>query len=484
MYCQGRATPRHSTMPLPRSTLTVNVVIALAALAPAGAAANTACPTTRYDAPPVIFSDLVATSALPTVVASAGVGDAEKAALAEGHQVLVDFIGGASPTYAFLLEPGGDDAAYASMEASFETMMGSASLGSDTFRDARGQAQGATGGAFYMGRGGEACACEQKKITAAGLYYVLGPGDDANGVGERAVHELGHAVQAMKGDYPPTWLMEGGAVHLECLLNEKLSWGSMSYSDSFLYGGGRGGVVPNFLKFYASPYGRTHGLGKSGENACLTDNGEYGDLCGSADSETLITANADAGNAQYMWYDVGAVAIAWAIEKSGKTSAQFWQAKGSDGFWNAITPWDGYDYVAHLPKDCPEDAGWKGAFLNFTGTYTTMTAFYAAFDAWAVTATQADVLAILETDADVRAMTATAFDASQGVDGAAHDPCSGFDDDDSASSDDTAASASSDDTAASASTDGTAASASSDAAMKGFVWLGAALVAAAAATTA
>ena len=474
-------------MPLPRSTLTVNVVIALAALAPAAAAANTACPTTRYDAPPVIFSDLVATSTLPTVVASANVGDAEKAALAEGHQALVDFIGGASPTYAFLLEPGGGDAAYASMEASFETMTGSASVGSDTFRDARGQAQSATSGAFYMGRGGEACACEQKKITAAGLYYVLGPGDEPNGVGERAVHELGHAVQFMKGDYPPTWLIEGGAVHLECLLNEKLSWGTMSYSDSFLYGGGRGGVVPNFLKFYASPYGVEHGLGKSGENACLTDNGEYGDLCGSADSETVITAGAEAGNAQYMWYDVGAVAIAWAINKSGKTSAQFWQAKGSDGFWNAISPWDGYDYVAHLPKDCPEDAGWKGAFLNFTGTYTTMTAFYAAFDAWAVTATQADVLAILESDADIRAMTATAFDASQGVDGTAHDPCAGFDDDASAcsaSSDDDASASSDDDASASSDDDASASSASSDAAMKGFVWLGSALVAVAAVATA
>jgi hypothetical protein len=433
-------------MPFTRSTLTVNVVIALAALAPAGAAAgsdanNGPCPTTRHDAPPVIFSDLNATSALPTVVASAGVGDAEKAALAEGHQALVNFIGGASPTYAFLLEPGGDDAAYASMEASFETMMGSASLGSDTFRQARGQAQGAEGGAFYMGRGGEACACKQKKITAAGLYYVLDPPEfDPNGVGvgERAVHELGHAVQAMKGDYPPFWLMEGGAVHLECLLNEKLSWGSNSYSDMFLYSGGRGGVVPNFLKFYASPYGREHGLGKSGENTCI------GNLCGSADSVAVITAGADAENAQYMWYDVGAVAIAWAIEKSGKTSAQFWLAKGSDGFWNAITPWDGYDYVKHLPKDCPEDAGWKGAFLNFTGTYTTMAEFYAAFDAWAVTATQADVLAILESDADIRAMTATAFDASQSVDGAAHDPCAGY----------------------------------SGAATKGSAWLGAALVAA------
>jgi hypothetical protein len=73
-----------------------------------------------------------------------------------------------------------------------------------------------------------------------------------------------------------------------------------------------------------------------------------------------------------------------------------------------------------------------------------MTAFYAAFDAWAVTATQADVLAILESDADIRAMTATAFDASQSVDGAAHDPCAGY----------------------------------SGAATKGSAWLGAALVAA------
>ena len=193
----------------------------------------------------------------------------------------------------------------------------------------------------------------------------------------------------------------------------------------------------------------------------------------------VITAGADAENAQYMWYDVGAVAIAWAINKSGKTSAQFWQAKGSDGFWNAISPWDGYDYVAHLPKDCPEDAGWKGAFLNFTGTYTTMTAFYAAFDAWAVTATQADVLAILESDADIRAMTATAFDASQGVDGTAHDPCAGVDDDASASS-----ASSDDDASASSDDDASASSASSDAAMKGFVWLGSALVAAAAVATA
>ena len=82
-----------------------------------------------------------------------------------------------------------------------------------------------------------------------------------------------------------------------------------------------------------------------------------------------------------------------------------------------------------MPKDCPEDAGWKGAFLNFTGTYTTMTAFYAAFDAWAVTATQADVLAILESDADIRWRCRARIQAAGRRARSAHDPCAGFDDD-------------------------------------------------------
>ena len=76
-------------------------------------------------------------------------------------------------------------------------------------------------------------------------------------------------------------------------------------------------------------------------------------------------------------------------------------------------------------------------------------------------------------------MTATDFDASQGVDGTAHNPCAGVDDDASASS-----ASSDDDASASSDDDASASSASSDAAMKGFVWLGSALVAAAAVATA
>ena len=45
---------------------------------------------------------------------------------------------------------------------------------------------------------------------------------------QRAVHEYTHAVQTMYGDQPPRWLIEGGAVHVECLLSHKIPgarWG-------------------------------------------------------------------------------------------------------------------------------------------------------------------------------------------------------------------------------------------------------------------
>ena len=41
-----------------------------------------------------------------------------------------------------------------------------------------------------------------------------------------------------------------------------------------------------------------------------------------------------------------------------------------------------------------------------------MNAFYAEFDTWARTATEADVLAILESDTNVETMTATKFDVT------------------------------------------------------------------------
>jgi hypothetical protein len=218
---------------------------------------------------------------------------------------------------------------------------------------------------------------------------------------------MAHAVQMMKGDQPPVWLVEGGAVHLDCLLNKKLSSSSTSYSRMMTSEGGifSNGIIEGFLAYYASPHGQSTGL-KGGETWCDSET-----PCGTAD--TVATINAGATlihgmqvNAQLLFYHVGAIATAWAIHNANKTSATLWQSS-SEGFWNAITPWDGYGGNGWT-SDCPEDKGWKKAFTSFSG-HDDMDAFYSAFHAWATTATESDVLAILEPDEDVEAMYSGAF---------------------------------------------------------------------------
>ena len=396
-------------------------IAAFAAFAPAFAE-NTTCPSAERDNnAPVPFSGLVASSDPPTIVASSGISADLIAKVSEGHQVTINFTGGASPVYAFLIELGGEDAAYASMETSFQSMTGSEADGTSVFNRFVNDWKVATEGFQYKGNGGYACACSQKKETAAGLYYAAGPDDTNERLGASAIHEMAHAVQMMKGDQPPVWLVEGGAVHLDCLLNKKLSSSSDSYSRMMTSKGGMfsNGIIEGFLAYYASPHGQSTGL-KGGETWCDSET-----PCGTAD--TVATINAGAAlifgmqvNAQLLFYHVGAIATAWAIHNANKTSATLWQSS-SEGFWNAITPWDGYGGNG-WPSDCPEDKGWKKAFTSFSG-HDDMDAFYSAFHAWATTATKSDVLAILEPDEDVEVMYSGVFNPQCAMSGTAHDPC-------------------------------------------------------------
>ncbi len=78
-------------------------------------AGDATCPTNpepRGCNAPTMFSKMRKSSTLPTVVASAGITRDFKDKLNEGHRVLIDFAGGASPTTAYILEGGGADAAY------------------------------------------------------------------------------------------------------------------------------------------------------------------------------------------------------------------------------------------------------------------------------------------------------------------------------------------------------------------------------------
>ena len=385
-----------------RSTSFLALYIAIAAVHPV-AAQDTKCPSARDCNAPMPYSELQSTKELPKIVASAGISDDVKAKLNHGHQAVVDFMGGVKPVNAYIFEQGGSDAAYEPMRSIFCDQT-TDRYGNCQFDSQVQQAQNG-GGQYFKGGGGMKCACSHFVETSAALYYLPSASDTAQTVAERAVHELCHAVQMKAGDNIPTWLMEGGAVQMECLLNKKLSWGTMSYSECLKGSGGRGvSTIQAFLDTYASSYGSENGLIKGSFMDC---NG----FVGASDKfETIKAGGLDPP--QKLFYDTGAIAIAWAINKSGKTSKDFWTSKTEGtGFWNAIVPYDRYDYQKYGPDACPDGMGWKRAFCNFTG-HGSMNAFYAEFDTWARTATEANVLAILESDTNVETMTATKFDVT------------------------------------------------------------------------
>ena len=108
--------------------------IFLALIAAAGHVdANTRCGiASRGCNAPGQFSGMKKSTTRPTVVASTGITQDFKDKLNEGHQVLINFAGGANPTFAYILEGGGADAAYADFktknceETTFEGYCGAA----------------------------------------------------------------------------------------------------------------------------------------------------------------------------------------------------------------------------------------------------------------------------------------------------------------------------------------------------------------------
>ncbi len=386
----------------------------IAAVAPA--VADTTCPSNaRGCNAPMMFSNLTASKTLPTIVVSTGITQDFKDKLDEGHQVLINFAGGATPTTAYILETGGTDAAYADFKTK-HSQQTDADSSDRLITQAKNMA--ADGEAAFKGGGGRDCACGHSRESSAGLYYIIGSARSgaSEHVGERGIHEMAHVTQMSRGEYFPDWLKEGGAVQLECLLRKKLSWITSTYEDCFKNGGGRSGIIGNFLNYYASSYGKANGLQKGEGREC-------GDFV-PANSDSAATMKA--GGLTTTWdlhYDTGAVAIAWVIAKANISSKQFWQSDvAGKGFWNAVTPWAGYKYDVGHQGECPDDKGWKKALLDITG-HPCMAAFYAEFDVWAAKATAADVVAILEAQCDVDAQTAEVFDLSTAKSGSSIDPC-------------------------------------------------------------
>lgn len=195
-------------------------------------------------------------------------------------------------------------------------------------------------------------------IAQAQLHYLPGI----------VAHEYAHIFQGWAtGDgLLPVWLIEGGAVQLQCLMAQALaadlgytrlsSREDVSYSDCFQYGGGRQSVVDQALiavRDHGSDALRLH---EASQNSITTDLGA-------------------------VFYDLGAVAIAFAIHHAnshfasdgGRTSAHFWTSP-SKGFWHRI----GKVSISSGDLTTNEGEGWRRALCDFTG-FATMSAFYDAF---------------------------------------------------------------------------------------------------------
>ena len=306
-----------------------------------------------------------------------------QAAIEAGHKAAADFLGGVSNVSAFLWEMNGaDDSVYANVKTAY---CANADITGTSYCDQNAQSyinSAKAGQPKYAVEGGKSECCGGHNVnTRNGIYYTPSPTnemDDAT-LSVLAAHEFTHVYQAMKGDYPPAWLMEGGAVHVQAMMTHKFPQNSgfvNTYRKAFEFAGGRQKPsIEGTIAYYNTTVGKTQGL-KHAEDRCC------GDSCGIGLPESQLPMDGA------VYYDIGAVAIAFAIHRSNRTSSDFWRNPNlGQGFWNTIpastTTWD---YLNGHASQVQEGQGWKRAFTAFTG-YANMDDFYAAFNTWAKSAT-------------------------------------------------------------------------------------------------
>eukprot|EP00941_MAST-03F_sp_MAST-3F-sp1_P003534 g3534.t1 len=318
----------------------------------------------------------------PTYVTQANYNPQWLAKTKEGVDIVRTFLGSASDTLITSMVGGGTDADYATVVQECKTFI--SKYGSDISTHACSnvvsQAKQNTG-SFYLS-GFEDCICQRHTYIAAPIFMIPRSNDPnlmASEFVARAIHEYTHVVQKALGSPVPAWTMEGGAVLNECLFSNRLD-NPETFSDCLTTGGGRGGVVKNLRKLYLKDP-TIKWLTKYGTDwPCQGDNPPNGHPPGlKAGEET-----------SWIYYDAGAYAMAFAVVKAnenhqndgGRTFVDLWNGEGKKGFWHSIGSYE-IDSMNGWPSMVPEGSGWKKALAEFTG-YTTVTDFYAAFEAHVV----------------------------------------------------------------------------------------------------
>jgi len=359
---------------------------------------------------PTFFSDMTMAAAGDSIVygKSANFDSATELAVKAGIDVAVNFLGQVSPVYVFLFEPGGTDQDYATLMDEACAWTEDHGGDCDGLKGAKSNAQ--NGGGQYYASGISNCqTCsdveKENVLTGVSLYFLPTDSDVASPgfLSGLAVHEYTHAFQKAAGGSPPSWLMEGGAVLNQCALGLATGLWS-SFAGCLTHGGGGGGIVPNTRALYQSSPGTTF-LASYGEDWCCGGN------CPATPGFDPDYAPAGVPSFRLLYYDVGAVAILFAVERAnanhvgdgGRTLVDFWSSPGSAGFWHAIDPHP-ISYTADWPSDVPEGKGWRKALSDFTG-YADTAAFYADFEAYMATApSQAAMLARFAPDDSAMAL--------------------------------------------------------------------------------
>lgn len=354
------------------------------------------CPRTRGCNAPQPYSTMSLDESSPTYFSSAGFPADLEAAVARGVDLAAAFLGRVGPVPVVMMELEKDASAYSSMTAAVKAWKG---FGFDIQEEVDDAMDRTCDGRdedhcqdqcswddddeicrkneAYYASSRSSCMCGGYAIEYVPLFFAIhGDKETPKNIQQRAIHEYAHAFQFSRGGVWANFLVEGGAVLLECVVGEYYDdWGGDLEPWAYCLRE----VARNALEVYA--YGNWTRAVPS--KAALTVDWE----CPGDDPWPA----ADPANMQRkVFYDLAAVVVLFAVERGGGDYAEFFA--GPTGPYLARAPYADIDHVDDWPSAVPEGAGWRKAVTDWTGDEK-VDDIFAAADAWLATATIDDVLA-------------------------------------------------------------------------------------------
>ena len=204
------------------------------------------CPRTRGCNSPQPYSTMSLDESSPTYFSSAGFPPDLEAAVARGVDLAAGFLGRVGPVPVVMMELEKDASAYASMTAAVKAWKGFGFDIQEEVDDAMDRTcQGreedhcqdqcswddddeiCRKNEAYYASSRSSCMCGGYAIEYVPLFFAIhGDKETPKNIQQRAIHEYAHAFQFSRGGVWANFLVEGGAVLLECVVGEYYDdWG-------------------------------------------------------------------------------------------------------------------------------------------------------------------------------------------------------------------------------------------------------------------